>query len=354
MKKRFGSLFMVLVLLGTMVLTSACGGAAASSSTPAAAGSSSGTASSSAASSAAATTGGDTLKIAMVCSGAINDGSWSNDGYNALMALKDSHGAEVTYSEQVSIDEVPTVLRTYGREGYDIVFAHSMEYDEQMKRVAPEFPETNFVTVNGFNTGDNLYSVQFKYWELQYFMGMAAALASKTGKVAVIHAMDTPMVALERQAHEQGATFVNPDATVEYSFTGDWNDQAKAKEASLAQLDNGADVLLANVSSCTQVILDACKEKNAYGMGWGNDVSAMAPDVVVISGLFAMNDLYSITVDKLIEDTDERELLLTMRDGAMDVTNLASFIPDESKKIFEDRLQEYLDGGFEIEVEGNM
>ncbi len=300
------------------------------------------------------TASGDQLKVAMVCSGAINDGSWNTSGYDGLMAIGEELGAETAYSEQVSTDELPTVLRSYGREGYDIIIAHSMEYDEQMKRIAPEFPDTKFITINGFSTGDNLYAIQFKYWELQYFMGMAGALASENNSIAVIAAMETEMVKMEQQAMKQGAAYVNPDCQVSISFTGDWNDLAKAKEASLAQIDSGADVLLANVSSAASAIFGACTEKDVYGMGWGDDVFSMAPDNVVVCALFNMKDLYRIGAQIVLDGTDERDLLLTMADGAMSVTPLAEWLPQDKRDAFDKRVEEYMNGEFTIDVEGSL
>lgn len=294
------------------------------------------------------------LKIAMICSGAINDGSWNTSGYNGLLAIGEKYGAETAYSEQVSIDELPTVLRSYGREGFDIIIAHSMEYDEQMKRIAPEFPETKFVTVNGFSSGDNLYAVQFKYWELQYFVGLAAGLTSTTGQVADIAAMETEMTKMEIQALQQGAAFANPACVAKISYTGDWNDLAKAKEATLAQIADGSDVMEANVSSATSAILSACQEKGVYCIGWGNDISSMDPKTVVVSALFGMEGLYTITADMLMNGTPERNLLLSMRDGAMSMTEMADWVPQEKRDIFDKRLADYLAGTFEIEVEGAL
>ncbi|MEL7608632.1 MAG: BMP family protein [Bacillota bacterium] len=294
------------------------------------------------------------LKIAMICSGAINDGSWNTSGYNGLMAIGEKYGAETAYSEQVSIDELPTVLRSYGREGFDIIIAHSMEYDEQMKRIAPEFPDTKFVTVNGFSTGDNLYAVQFKYWELQYFVGLAAGLVSKTGQVADIAAMETEMTKMEIQALQQGAAYANAACVAKISYTGDWNDLAKAKEASLAQIADGSDVLEANVSSATSAILGACQEKGAYCIGWGNDISSMDPKTVVVSALFGMEGLYTITAEMLMNGTSDRNLLLSMRDGAMSMTKMADWVPQDKKDIFDQRLADYLAGKFDIKVEGAL
>jgi basic membrane protein A len=294
------------------------------------------------------------LKVAMVCSGSVNDGGWNASGYAGLLAIEEKYGAEVSYSEQVTADEIPTVLRTYGREGYDIIIAHSSEYDEQMSRVSKEFPNTKFVCVNGFSTGDNLYEVQFKYWELQYFVGLAAGLVSTKGKIANVAAFETEMVRMEMQAMQQGMEYANPNGTASVCFTSDWNDLTKAKEATFAQLADGADVILANVTSAAPVIMDACRERGAYCIGWGTDLEPANPDIIVVSAIYDIVQLYTITVDLLQSNTEERDLMLGMKDGAMHMTDLSAWVPQDKKDIFNKRLQEFMDGSFEIEVDNTL
>lgn len=293
--------------------------------------------------------GGDQLKVAMVCSGPINDGSWNTEGYNGLEAVKEKFNAEITYNEQVPIDSLPTVLRTYGREGYDIVFAHSVEYDEQMKRIAPEFPDTKFVTINGSSTDTNLYSAQFSYWELMYFLGMAGALMSESNQISMITAMDTPTHRVELKAFETGAQYANPDCVVSAAYTGDWADLTKAREASLAQIAAGNDVLLANVSSAASAILGACQEEGAKGLGWGVDMSPLADDTVIVSGLFAMPDLYIGVVESILSETDDRVLKLSMRDNYMSMGEMADWVPEEVAQAVSQRVEEFMNGNFEIE-----
>ena len=43
----------------------------------------------------------DTLKVAVVLPGAINDQSWNSLGYQGLQAIHKEFGAEVAYSENV-------------------------------------------------------------------------------------------------------------------------------------------------------------------------------------------------------------------------------------------------------------
>ena len=293
--------------------------------------------------------GSEKLKVAMVCSGPINDGSWNTEGYNGLEAIKEKFNAEVTYNEQVAIDALPTVLRTYGREGYDIVIAHSVEYDEQMKRIAPEFPDTKFVTINGSSTDTNLYSAQFSYWELMYFLGMTGALMSETNQISMITAMDSPTHQVELKAFEAGAKYANPDCVAGAAYTGDWADLTKAREASLAQIAAGSDVLLANVSSAASAILGACQEEGVKGLGWGVDMSPLADNTVIVSGLFAMPDLYIGVVESIQSGTDERVLKLSMRDNYMSMGEMAEWVPDEVSEAVTKRVEEFMNGDFEIE-----
>ena len=67
--------------------------------------------------------------------------------------------------------------------------------------------------------------------------------------------------------YEQGAKYINPDIQVLQPFAGTWNDPLKGKELTLAQYDQGADIVM-NVASGTGTgILEGAKEAGKYAIG---------------------------------------------------------------------------------------
>ncbi|NET49901.1 MAG: BMP family ABC transporter substrate-binding protein, partial [Merismopedia sp. SIO2A8] len=61
--------------------------------------------------------------------------------------------------------------------------------------------------------------------------------------MAYISAQKFESTQQELKGFEMGAKSINPDIKVRSTFTGDWNDAAKAKEATLALISTGVDVI---------------------------------------------------------------------------------------------------------------
>ena len=102
--------------------------------------------------------------------------------------------------------------------------------------------------------------------------------------IGVVAAMPIPEVNRLVNAFTAGAKEVNPDAKMLVSFINSWFDPAAAKEAALAQIDNGADVLYAERFG----VIEAAKEKGLFAFGNMSDQNSLAPDLVVTGPVWNM------------------------------------------------------------------
>ena len=139
-----------------------------------------------------------------------------------------------------------------------MIFGDAFGNEEAVRRVAAEFPEIAFVFGSGFGPSEPNLSV-FDNWihEPAYLSGMLAGGMTKTNKIGVVGGMPVPEVNRLVNAFIAGAKEINPDAKVLVSFINSWFDPAAAKEAALAQVDAGADVLYAERFG----VIEAAKEK---------------------------------------------------------------------------------------------
>ena len=163
------------------------------------------------------------VKVALVCGGAVNDGGWNASAYEGLQRIEETLGVETAYTEKVAVAEMPQVIRTYARQGFDLIFGHGAEFGEPMSTVAPEFPETTFVAVNANVEADNLTGTVF------VSLGNAAISAAwrrpwspkpeRSGLFLPTHA---PNNKADIDTYELGAKAVNPDIEVYTAFTGAW------------------------------------------------------------------------------------------------------------------------------------
>ena len=115
--------------------------------------------------------------------------------------------------------------------------------------VAPDYPDTTFVIIDGVVDAPNVRSVIFREEQGSYLVGMLAAMASETGTVGFVGGMDIPLISRFGCGYAQGARAVNPDATIIQNMTGTtpaaWNDPVRGGELTRAQISQGADVVFA-------------------------------------------------------------------------------------------------------------
>ena len=224
-------------------------------------------------------------RVALVMPGVVTDQSWNQFAYEGLMAAKNECDLEVAYSEKVSQDEQVEVFRQYALEGYDIIIGHGGEYAVSIKQVAGEFPGIEFGNSNGFEKAPNLSNYIVSFAHMGYVSGCLAGMMTKTGKVAEISAMPLPIVKQGEEAFKRGVKYVNPSAKVTFVTTGSWEDVTKAREAALALIAAGNDVLTYHLDTAEVGVISACEDKGVYVIGTYRDVSEMAPKAVIGSAL---------------------------------------------------------------------
>ena len=127
--------------------------------------------------------------------------------------------------------------------------------------MAPDFPDTVFITTSGNTVRPNVAPLRFMLEEATYLEGMLAAAMSKTGKAGAVGGMEIPSVKSTIIAFEAGAKAVKPDFQVVTSYVGNWDDVGAAKEAALALVQQGADFLFHNADAAGLGVFQAAQEQ---------------------------------------------------------------------------------------------
>jgi basic membrane lipoprotein Med (substrate-binding protein (PBP1-ABC) superfamily) len=227
----------------------------------------------------------------------VSDAGWYAGAYEGLLLLRDSLGAEVSHQQTRTPAEFDEALVAYASSGYDLVFAHGFEYQDAAIRAGERFPETMFVVSGGGRVAANVVPLVFELEQGSYLAGMLAAGVSETGLIGMVGGVAIPPVEGTFRAFEAGAAAVAPDVRVLESFTGSWDDVAAAKEAAVAQLGRGADVLIHNVDAASFGVFQAVREARAGGsgvwaLGMNRDQNDVAPDVILGSAVIRIPEAF--------------------------------------------------------------
>jgi basic membrane protein A and related proteins len=217
------------------------------------------------------------------------DKSFNEAAYNGAERFKQETGIEYLEFEVTNESQRDQALRRMARREASIVVAVGFSFATPLETIAQEFPETKFTIIDAVVEQPNVQSVVFKEHEGSFLVGMAAALASKTGKVGFVGGMDIPLIRNFAHGYEQGVHHVDPDAEVFVNMTGTtpaaWNDPAKGAELAQSQFDRGADVVYAAAGGTGLGVLQAAADSGKLAIGVDSNQNYLHPGSILTSML---------------------------------------------------------------------
>lgn len=219
---------------------------------------------------------------------------WVSRIHQALKAAESRGEIEYKSSENVANADYERVMREYATGGAQLMFGEVFGVEAAARKVAKDFPKTAFVMGSSGKPVAPNFSVFDNYiQEPAYLSGMIAGGMTKSNKIGLIGGFPIPEVNRLMHAFMEGAKEVNPKVEFTVSFINSWFDPPKAKEATFAMIDKGADVLYAERFG----VSDAAKEKGKLAIGNVINTQAQYPDTVVASALWHMEP----SVDRAIQ-----------------------------------------------------
>ena len=223
-----------------------------------------------------------TLRVALLTPGPISDQSWNGGAYAGLERIRDSLGARVSHIQTKTPAEFEENFRQYGAQGYSLVFGHGFEFQDAAIRVAPDYPNTIYVTTSGSTVGPNLAGIRFAFEEPSFLAGMIAGAMTKTGIIGVIGGAELPPVKASFESFAAGAKTSNARVRIVTSYIGNWDDVSAGKEQALAQISRGVDVIFQNADAAGLGVFQAARESGkAYVFGSNSNQNSVAPDVTL-------------------------------------------------------------------------
>ena len=175
------------------------------------------------------------------------------------------------------------------RRGATIIVAVGFTQASAVERVAKEFPDVKFTLIDAVVDLPNVQSVNFREQESSFLCGMAAAMASKTGKVGFVGGMDIPLIRKFELGYSEGVHYVNPKAEVFANMTGTtpaaWGDPTKGAELAKSQFGRGADVVFHAAGATGVGVMQAAKDAGRLSIGCDSNQDYLHPGSVLTSAL---------------------------------------------------------------------
>ncbi|MGH2741896.1 MAG: BMP family protein [Thermoleophilaceae bacterium] len=288
--------------------------------------------------------GNDKVKTAIVLPCATSD-PWCKQGFDAAKKLE-AEGEidlEVTTNAPQDTAGVTRVLAQYAQGGTELLLAHSTWQDAAFD-VAEQFPDVNIASY-AFELKENVAILEEPIYQAAYLAGILAGGITESNVIGGSAGQDVPLCHAELEAFEAGAKRVNKQVKMIDNYIGDWNDAAKGKQATQAQVDQGADVVLACGGGPATGMAQAIKQADISGFGYVGDMSSQAPQNLVGSVIYNLEPYFGAAVEDVRSDSfrPAKRYEFGLADGGVDlqlndqyaVTEIPADVMEEMEKVRE-------------------
>jgi len=212
----------------------------------------------------------DPLAIGVLLPGSRSDKGWMESGYDGLVAVQKRLGDKIKVQmiENITNADMEQALTTLAQKN-KLVIGIGGQTQAALMKVAKRFPKVNFAIIGG-NRDESLPNVSgydVKQAQIAYVVGAAAAMLSKTGAISYVGGLEIPPIVNTGTEFGNGAKSINPNIKVFVNYTGDFDDVAKSKEATLAAIAQGADIHYHILNLGLRGMEQAAKDKNTKIIG---------------------------------------------------------------------------------------
>lgn len=284
---------------------------------------------------------------------------WDGVIHAALTQAQEDGLIEYDFQDDIGYSgDMEVVLREVAEDQQPaIIFGDAFGNEESVRRVAKDYPDIAFVFGSGLGPSEPNVSV-FDNWihEPAYLSGLLAGSLSESGKIGVVGGYPVPEVNRIVNAFTMGVTEANPDAVVLITFINSWFDPAAAKEAALAQVDAGADVLFAERFG----VIEAAQEKGLLAFGSMSDQNELAPETVVTGPVWDMGPTVEYVIKQVAGGTytaqDLKDFSMMGKGGASlaPLYDFEESIDADVLAMVLEREQAIKDGLFRVDIDENV
>ena len=324
------------------------------------------------------------LKIAIVSSpSGVDDGSFNQNNYEGILRFIENHpDASVTPVKEESGDTAAAVQAVADIVAdYNVIVCCGFQF-AGIGSIAQDNPNVDFILVDSNPTdaegneieAANVYAMTFAEQESGFYAGVAAALETKTNKVAVVNGIAYPSNVNYQYGFESGVNYANKNlstsaeiveiasyagtdvtgANVGGNYVGTFADEATGKVVGNALINEGCDILFVAAGGSGNGVFTAAKE--------ATDVKVIGCDVDQYDdGTNGDSNIVLTSVLKVMDKNVEKQLNAVIDGtfgGKNDLlgadTDSTGYVKEEGRQQLSDETITKLDEVYELVKNGTV
>lgn len=276
------------------------------------------------------------FKVLLILPHNIDDGSWNQLGYEALIKIGTEENINVDYRQNVSSDSLAAIIDEYSTEESLFVIALGGEFTASLEPVARKYPQIKFAVVGRYaGNGRNYGSISTGNGNC-YLAGVLAAMKSTSGHIGAVMGIDHAHIKAQYQAFWEGATTINKDIRCTVRYTGSWDDQPTALKHARDLYEAGVDVLLVNHDQISAHIHRYADDNGIQSISMTTDERSKYPNTVIAALMTDMHKQLSTAVKIFLKGQWEGKLYrFGMAEGVTYIDLKEGVLNEEQSQIFE-------------------
>jgi len=304
-------------------------------------------------------------KVVYLINGSLGDNAFYDSGQKGMEKIKEKYGVDIRTIE-CGYDPAQYEPSLEAAVGFaDVIFVISYGYEDTLKEYADKYPDKTFVNLDTVvqNPKATITSVDFIEEESAFLAGVVAGMVTTDTSIPnvnpdkVIGAVggdQDPVVDAFMFAYENGAKYIDPQIKNERKYLGDWEDTAKAKQATLQLYDAGADIVFQIAAAAGMGVLQASGERNLYSIGVDTNQNGLVPGHVVASDIKDVGLAISNVFDTIKDGTFKAGQVLNygLATKGVDVVfdNNSNVLPQAIIDKVNELRQQIIDGKLKVEI----
>ncbi|EAR63806.1 basic membrane protein family protein [Bacillus sp. NRRL B-14911] len=263
----------------------------------------------------------------------LGDDSFNDSAFRGLERARDELGVLFDYKEAPDGDSEEK-LTALVKEKNDLVIGLGFTAQEPLEKIAKKYPKQQFLLIDAVSELPNIASITFKEHEGSFLVGMAAAMASRTGTLGFIGGEDAEVIHHFEQGFIQGAKHVKPDIKILTEYAGSFSDAELGGKIAESQINKGADFIYPAAGFTGYGALQKAQEKRVHAAGVDSDQFFVAEKAIVTSMLknidVAVYDIAKILKEK--GKIEQHSFVLGLAENGVGLAELRAFPFSEEQK----------------------
>lgn len=288
------------------------------------------------------------LKVGFVFVSPVGEAGWTFQHNLGRLELERRLGARVqtTYVENVAEGpDAERVIRDLAQQGHRLIFTTSFGYMDPTLQVAADFPEVVFEHMGGYKTAPNVATYNARFHEGRYLAGMVAGHLSRSGQAGYVAGFPVPEVVQGLNAFARGMRAVNPKAQVRVVWVNNWFDPARERDAALALVNQGVDVITHH--SASTAAIQAAEARGVMSIAYHSDMRALAPRGQLTAVTHHWGDFYVDTALQVLEGRwRPRQFMGGLKEGVVRLAPFGKQVPPAVAEQVRQRERDIARGSF--------